>query len=486
MSKSAMSYLHTAIGILIMLAGFVIAPFGPVTEVGVKCLFIFLGMVYLWSTVNPLWPSMLGLVLLGLSGYGGEGANGFKAVFASAIGNDTVILLMLTMVLFGALDVLGVTKHIAKWCLTRKIINGRPYLFLTAVYVTSYVMSVIVSPPTAVLIIWPVALHMMNAFGVTKEDRIWHHYFVGLFAIMCVGQPVLPFKGAQLLILNNIQKLAGMEVNWGTYMLYNIIIAAIMTAGYLVILKFIIKPDVSKLQHVTADQVAAALPLPEMDRAQKMLLISLPLFIILMLAPSFLGKYIPFLQFFNVIGSTGLAMVFLVFFMIVKHEGKPIINYNFISSKAFNWGTIFMVAAAVYGANTLSAESTGVKLLIVDLLNPILGGCSEMVFVTLMLTCALVLTSFANNAGIGLILLPVAAAFCEQMGIAFLPVGMGVGMMVFCSMLTPAACPHAAMAFGRKDLYDGKAMIKIGLPFCIAYLAVYVLIGYPMAKAFFL
>ena len=486
MSKSAKSYLHTAIGILIMLIGFVIAPFGPVTEVGVKCLFIFLGMVYLWSTVNPLWPSMLGLVLLGLSGYAGEGAAGFKAVMASSIGNDTVILLMLTMVLFGALDVLGVTKHIAKWCLTRKIINGRPYLFLTAVYVTSYVMSVIVSPPTAVLIIWPVALHMMNAFGVTKEDRIWHHYFVGLFAIMCIGQPVLPFKGAQLLILNNIQKLAGTEVNWGTYMLYNIIIATIMTTGYLLALKFIIKPDVSKLQNVTAEQVAAALPLPEMDRAQKMLLISLPLFIVLMLAPSFLGKYIPFLQFFNVIGSTGLAMVFLVFFMIVKHEGKPVINYNFISSKAFNWGTIFMVAAAVYGANTLSAESTGVKLLIVDLLNPILGGCSEMVFVTLMLACALILTSFANNAGIGLILLPVAAAFTEQMGIPFLPVGIGVGMMVFCSMLTPAACPHAAMAFGRKDLYDGKAMVKIGLPFCIAYLAVYVLIGYPMAKAFFL
>ena len=486
MSKSAMSYLHTAIGILIMLAGFVIAPFGPVTEVGVKCLFIFLGMVYLWSTVNPLWPSMLGLVLLGLSGYAGEGAAGFKAVMASSIGNDTVILLMLTMVLFGALDVLGVTKHIAKWCLTRKIINGRPYLFLTAVYVTSYVMSVIVSPPTAVLIIWPVALHMMNAFGVTKEDRIWHHYFIGLFAIMCIGQPVLPFKGAQLLILNNIQKLAGTEVNWGTYMLYNIIIAAIMTTGYLVVLKFVIKPDVSKLQNVTAEQVAAALPLPEMDRAQKMLLVSLPLFIVLMLAPSFLGKYIPFLNFFNIIGSTGLAMVFLVFFMIVKHEGKPVINYNFISSKAFNWGTIFMVAAAVYGANTLSAESTGVKLLIVDLLNPILGGCSEMVFVTLMLACALILTSFANNAGIGLILLPVAAAFTEQMGIPFLPVGIGVGMMVFCSMLTPAACPHAAMAFGRKDLYDGKAMIKIGLPFCIAYLAVYVLIGYPMAKFFFL
>ena len=105
MSKSAKANMHTLIGILIMLLGFVVPPFGPVTVVGVKCLFIFIGMVYLWSTVNPLWPSMLGLILLGLSGYAGEGAAGFKAVMAASIGNDTVILLMLTMILIGALDV---------------------------------------------------------------------------------------------------------------------------------------------------------------------------------------------------------------------------------------------------------------------------------------------------------------------------------------------------------------------------------------------
>ena len=79
MSKSAKVNLHTIVGILITLLGFVLPPFGPVTAVGVRCLFIFIGMVYLWSTVNPLWPSMLGLILLGLSGYAGEGANGFRS-----------------------------------------------------------------------------------------------------------------------------------------------------------------------------------------------------------------------------------------------------------------------------------------------------------------------------------------------------------------------------------------------------------------------
>ena len=485
MSKNQKMYMHTAIGILIMLLGFVVPPFATVTPVGVRCLFTFVGMVYMWSTINPLWPSLLGLVFLGLSGYAGEGAAGFKSVFAAAFGNDTVILLMLNMVLFSAMDVLGCTKYIAKWCLTRNVINGHPYLFMAAVFITSYLMSLIVSPPTAVLIVWPIALHMMNAFGVTKKDRIWHYYFVGLFAMMCLGQPILPFKGAQVLVLNSIENLSGKQIPWGPYMLFNILIGAFMMTGYLLLLKFVIKPDVSKLQGVTVEQVSEALPLPPMNRAQKMLMVSMPVYVAVLLLPNFLGSHAGFMKIFNIIGSTGTSCLFLVFFSIVKFENKPIINYNYIASKSFNWGTIFMVAAAIYGAGTMSNAATGIKDFIVATLNPVLGNCNEITFVILMFTVAIALTSIANNAGIGLILMPVAAAFADKLGLALMPLGIGVAMMVFFSMLTPAASPHAAMAFGRDDLYEGKEMIKIGLPFSIAFILVWALIAYPIAKVLF-
>lgn len=485
MSKNTKSYIHTALGILIMLLGFVVSPFGPVTAVGVKCLFIFVGMVYLWSTVNPLWPSLLGLIMLGLSGYGGEGAAGFKAVFASSIGNDTVLLLVFNMILFGALDVYGCTKYIAKWCLTRKIINGRPYLFLAAVFITSYIMSAIVAPTTAVLIIWPIGLHMMKAFSVEKGERIWAHFFVGLFAMMCIGQPLLPFKGAQLICVGTIEKLAGTTIAWGPYMLFNLVTSAIMLVGYLLLMKFVIKPDVSKLQNVTAEQVSEALPLPAMNAQQRLLLIALPVYILVLLLPNFLGENAGFLKFFNLIGSTGTSVLFLILFSIIKTDGKPVIRYPEVSAKAFNWGTIFMVAAAVYGAGTLSNASTGVKDFIVQVLNPLLGGRSELVFVGLMFAVALILTNFANNAGIALILLPVAAAFTEQLGLTLVPVAVGVAMMTFAALLTPSASPHTAMAFGRNDIYDGKSMVKIGIPFCVAYIAMLLLIGYPMAKMFF-
>lgn len=442
-----------------------------------------LSLVNRWT----LWPSLLGLIFLGLSGYGGEGAAGFKAVFASAFGNDTVLLLSFNMILFGALEVYGCTNYIAKWCLTRKIINRRPYLFCVVVFITSYIMSVIVSPPTAVLIIWPITVQMMTALGVEKTDKIWKYFFVGLFIIMCIGQPVLPFKGAQLIVLSALENLSGYKIPWGPYMLFQIIVAAIVLVVYLLVLKFIVKPDVSKLESVTVEQVAELMPLPPINKAQKVMLISLPLYILILLLPSFISpEKVAVLKFFNILGSTGTSVFFLVLFCALKIDGKPIINYQQVSAKAYSWGTIFMVGAAVYGANAIASEAAGVKVFIVDVLNPILGGKPEIVFVALMLSVALLLTNIANNAGIGLILLPVAAAFTEQLALPMVPVGICVIMMVFIALLTPAAAPHTAMAFGRTDIYEKSDFIKIGVPFCIAYVVFVVVVVYPLAKVFFL
>ena len=118
-------YIHSAVGIAIMLIFSVIPPIEPITSIGMKCVGAFLGMVYLWSTVSSLWPSLLGLLLIALSGYGGVGAAGFKTVFLNAFGADTVLVALFSMVLFGTMDEAGCTKYIARWLLTRKIINGR-------------------------------------------------------------------------------------------------------------------------------------------------------------------------------------------------------------------------------------------------------------------------------------------------------------------------------------------------------------------------
>lgn len=485
MSKDKKFYINTVIGLIIIILFWVIPPFGSITKVGMRCLGTFIGMIYLWSTVGALWPSLLGIVLLGLSGIGGEGAAGFKAVYYAAFGNETVLLLIINTLFFGTLDTIGCTQYITHWCLTRKGINGRPYALITAIFIAAYALSTILSPPTAVLVVWPLVYSMVQTLGLEKKDKVWGHIFVGLFCVMCLGQPFFPFKGAQLIIVNAIESVAGVKLNWGSWMLYNLIMTVLITGAYLIVLKFIIKPDVSKLKSVTVEQIDKTMNLPKANMAQKLMLLALPTYVVLILLPNFVKADVAILNILRAIGTFGLSAVFCVVFSIVRFDGKPIMNFKQISAKCFEWGTIFMVAAAVYGAGTLTNEATGVKEFIIDTLNPVLGGRSEYAFVIIMFTLALLLTSVANNAGIGLILIPIAGAFCTQLGIPVVPVCLGTGIMVFASVLTPAACPHAAMMFGKKEIYDGDTIIKIGAPFCLAILLFFIIIGYPLAKLMF-
>jgi ABC-type polysaccharide/polyol phosphate export permease len=62
-------FIHIAIGIILMFAGWFVPPFATVTEMGMKILFIFIGVIYLWSTVETTWSSCLAVILVGMSGY---------------------------------------------------------------------------------------------------------------------------------------------------------------------------------------------------------------------------------------------------------------------------------------------------------------------------------------------------------------------------------------------------------------------------------
>ena len=69
--KKDLYFVHLAIGFVVMiLFAFILPNPEPITPIGMKVVGIFLAMVYWWSTVGALWPSILGLFLLGISGIG--------------------------------------------------------------------------------------------------------------------------------------------------------------------------------------------------------------------------------------------------------------------------------------------------------------------------------------------------------------------------------------------------------------------------------
>ena len=139
----------------------------------------------------------------------------------------------------------------------------------------------------------------------------------------------------------------------------------------------------------------------------------------------------------------------------------------------------------MYGATALTNEVTGVKPFLVSLLQPILGGKPDFIFVLFILAFALITTNFANNAGMGVALMPIIIAFADQYpGVPAPALAMTTTFMVFIAIMTPAASPWCGMLYSRNDVTNNEIW-KIGLPMCVIALLVYTFVGFPVAKVFF-
>ena len=482
-------WFHVAVGLLFMIGFPQLGPFEPITETGMWIAGIFIGMVYLWSTLDSIWPSLLGLLLVALySGYLGTEVTGYaavKAVFLNAIGSDTVITVLLGMILFGGIEYVGCTKYLARFFLTRKIFTGRPYVFLFVVFFCAYFISGFTLAVASMLILWPLMVETLSEFGYKHNDKvIWISIF-GIYLASTLGQPMFPFKGAALVITGAYTKASGLPVNYSAYILFNIIMSIAMLILFLVFVRFVIRPDMSKMSNVTPEQFNKN-PLPPMNLQQKAFLWTTVIFIVLLLAPTFMPKTWALTTILNSYNTNGILIVCIVALMIIQFEGHSILEFKAVAKKSVSWDVVFLVAAAIYVCNAVSNDVTGIKQFLVQILQPLLGGKPDIVFVLILLAFALITTNFANNAGMAVILMPIVLAFADQYpNVPATAICMTIAMMVFVALVTPAASPYCAMMHAQKDLITFKQIETLALPMCAVALLLYTFIGYPLAKFLF-
>ena len=67
--RNYLTYVHAIIMFVIMFGVGTLPTFGQVTPLGMKILGVFLGTMYGWIFIDLLWPSLIGLVVLGLTEY---------------------------------------------------------------------------------------------------------------------------------------------------------------------------------------------------------------------------------------------------------------------------------------------------------------------------------------------------------------------------------------------------------------------------------
>ena len=128
-SKNRIYYINLAITVLITFGVGFLPAFGNVTELGMKCLGVFLGSIYGWLTIGLIVPSLLSMLALSLVGF----AN-IQQEFIDGFAYFLVPMMIITFTFVGVISMTGINQWITEWLISRKIIIGRPYVLIAVLF----------------------------------------------------------------------------------------------------------------------------------------------------------------------------------------------------------------------------------------------------------------------------------------------------------------------------------------------------------------
>ena len=480
--KKNMYPFHCMIGIAIMLLFRLLPIHMPnITPVGKQIFGIFIGTLYLWTTVDPVWSSILCIFMIGTSGYAPMGA-----VLNTAFGNPTVVQLFFLMILMNSLQTNRISAYIGRFFLTRKFIIGRPWAFTAILFIGSMLIAAFVGCFAPIFLFWPILYDIFEDIGM-KPFEAYPTIMLILIVVACaIGFPVPPYMSNGLALISNYttvsQNLLGTTVviNNGQWLLVALIYGFLCSGAVILFTKYVLHPDVSRLKNLTLEQLNKN-PLPPLSKRQKAVALICVCFLLSMLLPS-LFPTLPGMAWLSA-NSFGMALLFLVILFAVKIDGTPAITIE-ENIGVFAWGTFFLVTSAILLGGVLTNESTGVTAFLDTILSPIFTGMSPLVFGAMLLIIGCVLTNVCNSLVIGMILQPVVATYCLQAGINSAPLVSIMGIFVLsCAIATPAASPFAAMLFSNKNWIKSGDIYRYNIMYVVLELVLALLVGLPLANA---
>ncbi len=480
MSKDFKWYLNSAISLSLMLfVRFIPAP-EPMTPLGMTVVGIFIGAIYGWCTTNMIGPSIMALILFGLTGYTTP-----TAAWGALMSNMTVGIAFWLMISVGLLKNIGLLEYIANWSVSRKFTQGKPWLLFVIIYLAAAVCASCLSEVSVTLAFWGLVWAMCDKVGYGKGTKTgaWATFSVAL--VVAFGGFLLPFKMA---VISNFGFLAAGSgglydgsYEYGYWTIFTLTVCTVMFAVYLLISKYIIRVDLSKFASYTPDTKQ----MDKMTGNQKICLTLFVVLFVLLMAPSFMPKAWALTKLLKTVNTTGCAMLIVAITCMIHIDGKPLLKFEDLVSENVIWNVILMFGTALVLCACINNEASGVAAWLKIVLAPVFGGLSPFGFVVCYMLFGILITNFINNAVVGAILIPISYSFSVALGIN--PIAVCACMILFADfgIMLPSASPTGALLYNSqgwipKNMLYKNCFLGIALFICAA-----LFIGWPLANVLF-
>jgi len=168
-----------------------------ITPVGMTVVTIFIGVVYLWTTVDTMWPSLLGVLLLGMSDYAP-----MTVVLKQYLGNPMVVMIFFLFVFAAILVHSNLSHYLVRWFMTHPRVQGRPWLFTAAILLATYFVGFF-EQVTACFLMLPVLYVVFEEVGFKKGDRYVTFMTVNIIVMALLSFASDPIKAGAFYLLAN-------------------------------------------------------------------------------------------------------------------------------------------------------------------------------------------------------------------------------------------------------------------------------------------
>lgn len=450
------------------------------TPAGASALSLFISTVYLWITYGTGWTSMLSIGLLAFTGIAPA-----ATIMGNSFGNSTTVICIGTLILCVALEENGVTRLIANWFISRKIVNKKPYMFLFMFLLANLFICYFMEATAVMIIFLALGKSILDSLGYTAEDKFSKSLYFGILWITCVGNGATPIgHPVPMLMLNSLAAITGETVSWIKYMAVGIPLSLVTLLLTLAIIKWFVRPDCGKF--ASYDAMARRRDLQKLDQKGIFSLIVYVGLIIAWLLPDFIGLILPAVaEKLSSVGASILSLIAVAVVCAIQVKGEPVLKYE-TAVKKIHWTTVIFIACIFLYASAFNMESGGINVFLKALVAPLAGQLPAGVLAAVFLLFVIFVTNFASNGVTGIIGITVCVPPLLGVTSVSYVTAYGVLVAILCNMgiATPGGSGFVALA--QKDGYiTGGETMKFSLLLIAMMYATVMLIFWPAARLIF-
>lgn len=457
---SVKSYIHYIIAaVLFLIFYFCIPAANGLTEKGVTVLAIMVPVLYLWIAVNTDWVSLVAMAALIMSG-----TMTANEVWAGSMGNFIVITIIVCMALNAVLTQTGVINKVAVWFITRKVVQGRPYMFIALYFFSFFLLGTFMEATSLTVIYIGLTQALCKNLKIEKGEPMYTVLMAGVFwgnAIISAASPishVLP-----LLLIAAVEGKTGITISYGQWLSVGIPFEIMMYVFLMLVVRIFWKPDTSKFANYDIEEVKRSAP--PLGKEGKLAAVLFILVVIAWLFPQFGSSFAPGLSaFLTRCGTCIPPIVAIAILCIVRLNNKPIVKFPALVKDIPIGLLVFTATVTVMGA-VINLPDVGISDWIRNLLLPVTSVLPPFAVMAVLVLGALIMTNFLSNTVTMFLFYSIALSLLSDTGINVIGFVVVISLASCMGMLTPSASVPAPLFFG-----PGHITVRNTVKYCTIYI----------------